>query len=98
VLRPAGWLIICINEWRGGFEPGLSAEARARLQRVEEIALDHEWATHAFGRASYYVSVSSMGALPDDARVALRTSLVESTREAPHRLPLTAHVYQGRRP
>jgi SAM-dependent methyltransferase len=125
VLRPGSWLVICFNEWRGGFEPGLSAEARATLQRVgaelpppggpklqtgvwrqglgafeplEEIAFDHEWATDTRGLASYYVSVSSMSALPEGARIDLRTRLVEMTPEATHRLPLTARVYKGRRP
>jgi len=124
VLRPAGWLIVCFNEWRSGFEPGLSAEARATLQRVaaelpppggpkvqsgawreglgafgplEETALDHEYATDTLGLVSYYVSVSSMSALPEDARIDLRTRLVELTPEGTHRLPLTARVYKGRR-
>ena len=125
VLRPGGWLVVCFNDWRGGFEPGLSAEARTMLQRVaaelpppggpkeqtgawrlglgafeplEGMALDHEWVTDTFGLASYYVSVSSMSALAEDARLELRTRLTQLTPEETHRLPLTARVYRGRRP
>lgn len=65
---------------------------------MEEMALDHVWVTDAFGLASYYVSVSSMGALAEDARLDLRTRLTQLTPEETHRLPLTARVYRGRRP
>jgi SAM-dependent methyltransferase len=34
VLRPGGWLVVCFNEWRGGFNPGLSAEARETLEQA----------------------------------------------------------------
>jgi SAM-dependent methyltransferase len=123
VLKPGGWLVISFNEWRGGFEPGLSAEALAVLAEAtavlpepggpkvqtgawrhglaafepfEELGLDHEWTTDTLGVASYYVSVSSMGALADEDRSDLRRRLVELTPEALHRLPLTARVYRGR--
>lgn len=123
VLRPGGWLVISFNEWRGGFDPGLSAEARAVLEEVtaelgppgapkiqtgawrhgltafeplEDRGIDHEWTTDTLGVASYYVSVSSMGSLPAEARSDLRRRLVELTPEATHRLPLTARVYRAR--
>ena len=123
VLRPGGWLVVAFNEWRGGFEPGLSPAARAVLDEVtaelpppggpkvetgawrrglvvfeplEQIALDHAWRTDAEGVASYYVSVSSMSVLTDEARLRLRERLVELTPETTHRLPLTARIYRGR--
>jgi len=34
VLRPGGWLVVCFNEWRSGFEPGLPDEARALRDEV----------------------------------------------------------------
>ena len=122
VLRPGGWLVVSFNEWRGGFEPGLSPAARAVLDEVtaalpppggprvetgawrrglavfeplEQVALDHEWATDTEGVARYYVSVSSMSVLTAETRLELRRRLVELTPEAMHRLPLTARIYRG---
>ena len=34
VLRPGGWLVVCFNEWRTSFEPGLSDDARALWNEV----------------------------------------------------------------
>ena len=34
VLRPGGWLVVCFNEWRGGFRPQPPEKARAYWREV----------------------------------------------------------------
>ena len=125
VLRPTGQLIISFNWWRGGgFDPGLSATAKALLDDVmedlpppgiekvdsglwrqglkafeplTETVIEHEWTMDTSSLASYFVSISPMGALGEGRRTELRDRLVALTPPGLHRLPLTARVYRGRR-
>jgi SAM-dependent methyltransferase len=87
-LPPSGGPRVDSGDWRRGL---------AAFEPLEERAVDHEWTTDAAGVASYYVSVSSTGALSDAARGALRERLLELTPHGTHRLPLTARTYRGRR-
>jgi SAM-dependent methyltransferase len=87
-LPPAGLPKVLSGAWRRGL---------ATFEPLSQIDLDHEWRTDTVGVASYYVSVSSMGALAEETRVELRRRLVELTPAATHRWRLTAHVYRGRR-
>jgi SAM-dependent methyltransferase len=78
------------GEWRRGFE-GLP------FTPWVERAVDHELETDREGVAAYYVSVSSMGSLPEDERLALRGELVEALADVPYRLRLTARIFTARR-
>jgi SAM-dependent methyltransferase len=86
-LSPPGIEKVESGAWRQGltsFEPFM------------ETAIEHEWITDTPGLASYYVSISSMGALGEERRTELRDRLVALTPTGLHRLPLTARVYRGR--
>ena len=87
-LPPGGLPKVLSGAWRRGL---------AAFEPLNQIDLNHEWTTDTVGVASYCVSVSSMGALADEARLELRRRLVELTPAATHRLRLTARVYRGRR-
>ena len=87
-LPPSGGPRVDSGAWRLGL---------AAFEPLEERVVEHEWTTDTAGVASYYVSVSSTGALSDAARGELRERLLELTPQATHRLALTARTYRGRR-
>lgn len=87
-LPPSGGPRVDSGAWREGL---------AAFEPLEERVVEHEWTTDTAGVASYYVSVSSTGALSDSARGELRERLLDLTPEATHRLALTARTYRGRR-
>jgi hypothetical protein len=78
------------GEWKLGFEG-------SSFTPLAERTVDHELETDREGVAAYYVSVSSMGSLPEAERQALRADLVEALADVPYRLPLTARVFTARR-
>ena len=55
-LPPSGGPRVDSGSWRHGL---------AAFEPLEERVVDHEWTTDTAGVASYYVSVSSTGALSD---------------------------------
>ena len=75
----------------GAWRQGLTA-----FEPFVETAIEHEWIADTAGLASYFVSISSMGALGEERRAELRDRLVALTPTGLHRLPLTARVYRGR--
>jgi SAM-dependent methyltransferase len=81
---------VASGEWQRGF-------GRGPFAPLEESAIDHDWTTDREGVAAYYVSTSSMGALPSEERLALRAELVERLDEVEYRLPLTARVFRTER-
>jgi SAM-dependent methyltransferase len=89
-LPPPGGPKVQSGEWKLGFE-GLP------FTPLAERAIDHELVTDREGVAAYYVSVSSMGSLPEEERLALRRELIEALADVPYRLPLTARVFTARR-
>jgi len=72
--------------WRRGFDG-------SPFGPLVERAVEHEWTTDRDGVAAHYVSTSSMGALPEDERLALRERVVASLPDVPYRLRLVARVY-----
>jgi SAM-dependent methyltransferase len=78
------------GEWKLGF-------ADQPFTPLAERAIDHELVTDREGVAAYYVSVSSMGSLPEAERLALRADLIDALADVPYRLALTARVFTTRR-
>ena len=89
-LPPPGGPKVQSGEWKLGFED------QPFIPLVER-AIDHELVTDREGVAAYYVSVSSMGSLPEAERVALRADLVGALDDVRYRMPLTARVFSTRR-
>jgi hypothetical protein len=89
-LPPPGGPKVQSGEWKLGFEG-------SSFTPLAERTVDHELETDREGVAAYYVSVSSMGSLPEAERQALRADLVEALADVPYRLPLTARVFTARR-
>lgn len=73
--------------WKEGFES-------APFSPLVESTYPYTWATHREGIASYYVSVSSMGALPADERVALRSRLLELIPDGEYTLATRARAFR----
>jgi SAM-dependent methyltransferase len=76
--------------WKDGF-------ADAPFSEFEEQLIDFDWTFDREGVASYYVSTSSMGALPEGERRELKDRLCEHLPDGAHVLALTAEVYRARR-
>jgi SAM-dependent methyltransferase len=76
--------------WRSGF-------AGAPFTPFAERAHDFTWTSDREGVASYYVSISSMGALPADERAALKERLLDLLPDRQYRLELTARVFTAER-
>ena len=72
--------------WKDGF-------AGAPFTPLEERTFDHEWTATREDVAAYYVSTSSMGALPDDEREELRGELLDALDDVEYRLPLEARAF-----
>jgi SAM-dependent methyltransferase len=89
-LPPPGGPKVQSGEWKLGFEG-------QPFTPLAERTVDHELETDREGVAAYYVSVSSMGSLPEAERQALRAELVEALADVPYRLPLTARAFTARR-
>lgn len=89
-LPPPGGPKVQSGEWKLGFEG-------QPFTPLVERAIEHELVTDREGVASYYVSVSSMGALPEAERVALRADLVDALDDVRYRMALTARVFTTRR-
>jgi SAM-dependent methyltransferase len=88
-LPPPGGPKVQSGEWKLGFEG-------SPFTPLAERTVDHELETDREGVAAYYVSVSSMGSLPEAERQALRADLVEALADVPYRLPLTARIFTAR--
>jgi SAM-dependent methyltransferase len=89
-LPPPGGPRVQSGAWKLGFED-------QPFTPLAERAIEHELVTDREGVAAYYVSVSSMGSLPEADRLALRADLVDALADVPYRLPLTARVFTARR-
>ncbi len=89
-LPPPGGPKVQSGAWKLGFED-------QPFTPLAERAIEHELVTDREGVAAYYVSVSSMGSLPEAERLALRADLVDALDDVPYRLPLTARVFTARR-
>jgi SAM-dependent methyltransferase len=89
-LPPPGGPKVQSGEWKLGFEG-------QPFTPLAERTIDHELETDREGVAAYYVSVSSIGLLPEAERLALRAELIEALADVRYRLPLTAHVFTARR-
>jgi SAM-dependent methyltransferase len=76
--------------WQRGFD-------EAPFGPLAERAIEHEWTTDRDGVAACYVSTSSMGALPEDERLALRERIVAALPDVSYRLPLVARVFTTER-
>jgi len=75
------------GEWKLGFEG-------APFTPLTEEHHRHTWTTTRESVAAYFVSTSSMGALPEHDRAALRERLTELLPAADHRLELDAHAFR----
>ena len=73
--------------WKEGFES-------APFAPLSEKTYPYLWTTRREGIASYYVSISSMGALPADERAALRVELVELLPDVDYTLATQARVFR----
>ena len=73
--------------WKDGF-------ADAPFTPFEERTLDFDATFTREGVAGYYVSTSSMGALPEDERLALRARLVDLLPDRTYTLALTAVLHR----
>lgn len=89
-LPPPGGPKVLTGAWRAGF-------ADAPFSTPVEHAYDFVCTSDREGVASYYVSVSSMGALPADERAALKGLLLDLLPEREYRLELTARVFTAER-
>jgi SAM-dependent methyltransferase len=89
-LPPPGGPKVQSGAWQLGFG-GLP------FTELVERTIEHQLATDREGVAAYYVSVSSMAALPEEERVALRDDLLEVLDDVPYTMRLNAHVFTARR-
>lgn len=90
LLPPPGGPKVQSGAWKLGFED-------QPFTPLAERAIEHELVTDREGVAAYYVSVSSMGSLPEAERLALRAELVDALDDVEYRMPLTARVSTARR-
>jgi len=72
--------------WKEGF-------VDAPFTPFEERTIDHEWIATREDAAAYYVSTSSMGALPEDEREELRRELIDALADVEYRLPMQARIF-----
>lgn len=89
-LPPPGGPKVQSGEWKLGFE-GLP------FTPLIERSVEHELVTDREGVAAYYVSVSSMGSLPEEERQALRVDLVDALADVQYTLRPTARIFTARR-
>jgi SAM-dependent methyltransferase len=73
--------------WQAGF-------TGAPFAPLEEATYAHEWVTTAESLVAFYVSISSMGALPPDERLALRARLLSLLADVPYRFDIEARVFR----
>jgi SAM-dependent methyltransferase len=73
--------------WKAGF-------ATAPFGPLAERTHPYTWTTGRDGIAAYFVSTSSMGALPADERTALRERLVELVPDVEYTLATQARVFR----
>lgn len=85
-LPPPGGPKVQSGQWKRAFDD-------APFTPLEERTVQHEWTTDREGVAAYYVSTSSMGALPEDERTALRDELAGLLVDTEYRLRLAARVF-----
>ena len=85
-LPPPGGPKVRSGAWQRGF-------AGAPFTPLSERTVEHEWTAARDGVAAYYLSTSSMGALPEDERDELRRELLDELADVEYRLPLRARVY-----
>lgn len=72
--------------WQLGFSD-------APFTPLEEHRYEHEWLASRDDVAAYYLSTSSMGALPEDEREELRLELLDALADVEYRLSLEARAF-----
>ena len=77
---------VASGAWKDGF-------ADAPFTPLDERTFDHEWVARRVDVAAYYVSTSSMGALPEGEREELRRELLDALADVEYRLPMQARAF-----
>jgi SAM-dependent methyltransferase len=89
-LPPPGGPKVQSGAWKLGFE-GLP------FTPLVERSVEHKLVTDREGVAAYYVSVSSMGSLPEEDRQALRADLVDALADVHYTLRPVVRIFTARR-
>lgn len=78
---------LATGQWKRGFED-------APFAPFDEREHHHVWETTRESMVAYQVSVSSMGALPEEERLALRAELMQLLPDVPYRIELRAQEFR----